>query len=302
MKSLLNLTGSKIFKYHNFTEEEPEYQKTADVPFLLFSDEDLIVKRPEPKVKNEKELQGEAEELFEGKTDPDPVLSIAEKVKNDAVQEAERIVAEAGEKAKAILEKSGEEAEKIILEAEKKARELFAGSEEEGYKKGYEEGVLDGNTAGSEQARRAFSEKLKDFFKAMDDACESIDLLRGETIAQYLKDLTELVLAISERIVCISLESSSEVIKKMILSAAAPAIDKQWAKVTISAEDAKSMLAEGIDIKGELYSISDKIDLNIVDDAILGTCLVEFPDQVIDAGAGTQLRNIKEMVRSSETE
>jgi len=302
MRSLLNLKGSKIFKYQDFTEEEQHAVKVEEPPYLTFSDEDLIVKRKKPQIDEEPagtDAEGESEIP---ETVQDPVASLAEKAINSAALEADRIINEAGEKAKAILEKSADEAEKIVREAEARAGELFAGSKEEGYSEGYAQGLIDGGKEGKEQARSLSEEKLKSFITAVDASCENIDLLRDETLEKYLKDLTELVLTIAEKIVCVSLESSSEVIKKMIQQAAAPAVDKQWAKVTISAEDARKMSEEGIDIREAISAISEKIDLNIVDDAALGTCLVEFPDQVIDAGAGTQLRNIKDIVRGADTE
>jgi flagellar assembly protein FliH len=57
-----------------------------------------------------------------------------------------------------------------------------------------------------------------------------------------------LTLTIAEKIVCIALDSSGEVVKRMILGAAAPAEAAQWAKVTISDKDVEMMKEDGIDI------------------------------------------------------
>jgi len=145
-------------------------------------------------------------------------------------------------------------------------------------------------------------DKYRKLIEAVDEACWDIDAQKTEMLKQNIEDLTELALSIAEKVVCVSLESSGEVIKRMILAAAAPAGEEQWAKVVISSSDAKLTEEDGIDLIAELAAISDKIDLVVMDGAAQGTCLVEFPDHVTDASAGIQLQNIKDLVRGADRE
>ena len=299
MRSLHNVAVSKVFKFDVFAEDEYDAPETGretlpEEAFLTFSDDDFYFKLVKPPAaKNEKEVaeddiaSAEEEEPEEEYEPEDPAIAIATGIVEEAEQRSEKILAEASE-----------ETARMLKEADQKAGELFIKAEEEGRKKGYEQGFSAGSVGGKEQFLLQAEEKYRLFFTAIDESCSNIDKQKREILEQNMTDLSELTLAIAEKIVCIALDSSGEVIKRMILSAAAPAGMKQWAKVTISAKDIDIMREDGIDIFGELYSVSDKIDIIVIDDADRGTCLIEFPDQVIDAGANTQLRNIKDLIRT----
>jgi len=280
-------------------------QKKADasliteVPYLTFGDEDFLFRKgdPIPGIKEAmREPEEEPEEIIEKPEIPtfaEPSRTTAEKIIDDAELEADDIVENSHKKAKSMIDEAKDEAINILAKAEERAEKLFAETKEEAYKAGYEKGLVDGNKAGQEKALEVSKEKYKAFFTAIDKACEAIDGQKEEALQQGIKDLTDLSMAISQKVISVALDTCGEVVKRMILSAAAEASEKQWAKVMISAKDARFMEDEGINIGNELYLISDKIDLIIVDDAASGTCLVEFPDHAIDAGADTQFRNIK---------
>ena len=50
MRSLHSFTGSKIFRYHDFTEEEPDMLKNGgeDPPYIVFTEEDYNFKKRKP--------------------------------------------------------------------------------------------------------------------------------------------------------------------------------------------------------------------------------------------------------------
>lgn len=302
MRSLHNIAVSKVFKFEDFTEDEQDSPETGGGPvpeeaYLTFSDEDLYFK-PEIPAEEEEAPPEEDPEGFEEETGH----AEPEAPEDPAVAIAAGIIDEAEQRAKTILSTAGEASERIMSEAERKVAGMYSEAEEEGHKKGYEEGFSAGSEEGKSQALRQSEEKLEAFFKAIDAACRSIETSKQEILDRNLADLCELTLAIAEKIVCIALDSSGEVVKRMILSAAAPAETTQWAKVTISDKDVEMMKEDGIDIYSELYSISDKIDIIAADGADRGTCFIEFPDHVIDAGTGTQLRNIKDLIHSADRE
>ena len=302
MRSSHDFTEGRIFKYEDFSEEFPEMGKgvgavSAETPYIIFTDEDLAVKKEPPaSAKAPPEGNGASAELEkglakDGKLFEDPSISFAERIIEKAEKEAEDIV-----------EASRSRAEEIVAEAEEAALELRSLAKEEGYKEGHSKGLFEGGERGREQALKILRGKYREIFENLETARESIDRQKDEVLRKNVEGLTELAIAVSEKIVCVSLESSGEVIKRMILQTAAPAGGKQWAKVMISAQDAAMMEEDGIEIKKELYEISDKIDLIAVDDADPGICLIEFPDYVIDAGAATQMQNIKDIIRGADKE
>ena len=301
MRLLRKADSSRIFRYHDFQEEETDVSKDKEQDvskpaFLTFTDEDYFFKAEEPE-------GAEGPGLVEEAGEPEKV-TIEEKVDvfKEAATAAEQIKIEAEQEARNIIEKSHKEADRILAEAEKKAEELYSESKEDGYKEGHEQGVSAGKEAGTKQALSESKYRYEQFFSAIDLACGKIDVMKQELLEQHIDGMAELALAISEKVVCVSLESSGDVIKRMILSAVARSEEKQWAKVTISAKDARLMAEDGINIREELDSVSDKIELIIIDDAERGTCLVEFPEQAMDASAAAQLANIKDMIHGADDE
>jgi len=308
MKSLHDAEGARIFRFEDFTEEEDisikPGQGMVGVPFVTFTDDDFFYR--EKTNETAKEITRAGKPLLSVPEIPAPareaVKTETTDVYKDAVTAAGRVKSEAEQKAKNIIEQSLEEAEKVLLEAEKKAQEMYLAAKDDGYKEGHDKGEAEGKEEGIKQFLSESEEKYGQFFTAVHKACGDIDEKKRELLENHLDDLTELAVAVAEKVVCVSLETSGEVIKRMILSAAARAGEKQWAKVVISAADVKLMREDGIDIEGELASISDKIELIVMDDAERGACLVEFPEQAADASAATQLANIREMLRGADSE
>lgn len=301
MKSLHKTAVSKVFKFHDFTEDDVTAgveQLVSEEAFLTFSDEDFFFKREEPIEEEEEPAPEDVDFAAEEEEEEEP--EEAEIVEDPAIAIAAGIVEEAEERAKKIIEDANEEAEKALKEAKQKANELFTEAEEDGRKNGFEQGFSAGSEEGKKEYLAKSGERIRSFFTAADAACENIDAQKKEILEHNLMDLGDLALAVAEKIVCIALDSSGEVVKRMIMSAAAPAGETQWAKVTISGKDVEMMREDGIDIFEELYSVTDKIDIIVLDDADNGTCFIEFPNYVIDAGTGTQLQNIKDMIHTAD--
>lgn len=252
------------YDFHDFFGELSQYQKK---------------KRGYPGFETEKNVRQETVKV-PSKPEPAPF-----KEERQAAEVVEKAYSEAGE----ILEAARNEAEALKQEAEKKGYEA-------GYSQGFQQGVSTGHAAGSREIKEKYNLLLAD----VDHAVHSIDTIKKERLDLWLEEMKDVVLAIAQKVIRISLESSGEVILNMISAAIEPGRDKQWAKVYISASDAAVMEEDGIDPHRELRNISDRIKIEILEDADSGTCIVEFPDQMIDAGVNTQLYNIREAARQFE--
>lgn len=208
-------------------------------------------------------------------------------------QEAERILAEAERKARELFEKTTASAENLMEMTRERAAAMEKEAREEGYRQGYEEGREKGQSEGLEDSYKEMAEKYSAFFTGLQNAMQSLDVQKEQRLNSYLEEMKDLVLAIAKKVIHVSLETSGEVIKQMILNAAENGRDKQWSKVFISAADASRMKADGIEIEKLLSGFSDRIKVVVNDDALPGSCVVEFPDQIVDSGVDTQLRNIR---------
>jgi flagellar assembly protein FliH len=266
--------------YHFPTEED-----------LALEDELLAAakKKAEPEPETEPESAPEGEELSE-----DPLLLEdelpPEELKIDSPVEYARIQADI------ILRKARIEAEDIIAEARKKAEEetkaVCAAAQEAGRREGYVDGVAKAEAEGKkrrEEQAAALEEEVKRF---LEQASERVD---GAMDAQ-VDELRDLAIAVAEKVVCISLKSSSEVIGRMIQTAIDKRKRKEWVRIYISECDAKKMAQVPQSLSSALSALSDRVRIIPVADDEPGTCIIEMPDEIVDASASTQLNNLRSML------
>jgi flagellar assembly protein FliH len=109
-------------------------------------------------------------------------------------------------------------------------------------------------------------------------------------------ELRDLAIAVAEKVVCISLKSSSEVIGRMIQTAIDKRKRKEWVRIYISECDAKKMAQVPQSLSSALSALSDRVRIIPVADDEPGTCIIEMPDEIVDASASTQLNNLRSML------
>ncbi|MCL1983634.1 MAG: hypothetical protein FWG53_11200, partial [Clostridiales bacterium] len=180
MRSLRDYSGSNIFRYHDFAEDERELVST-EAPYIIFTDEDLAANYAAPEAEEEAETpeaweDAESQEELAGEegdggSKESAEASFAALLVEKAEKEAESITAEAREKADAAL-----------AEAELKASEIFAAANKEGYEKGYDKGFADGSEEGANRAQSASRDRWRRFFGAVDEACWDIDARKAEIL------------------------------------------------------------------------------------------------------------------------
>lgn len=219
-------------------------------------------------------------------------------------EELEKIKLQESEKAKneglKIIEQAKKEAEKIIRQGSIEAEEIKKQTEEKWSKLGYEQGFEKGSEEGQAKAYKEGNEELdkvkqryvSDFYEAL----QEVEIKKAEVLKKYLDDLAMLSVTIAEKVIYVSLKSSSEVIKKMILNASDNLNGKAWVKIYISKCDAELMSEWDTDLLDNLKHISEHIKIIPMEDKSAGTCIIELPDEVIDASVETQVENIKEIL------
>lgn len=201
-------------------------------------------------------------------------------------------------------------ADKIIKEAHQKAEKIMAKAEEEAallkeetYAQAKEEGYTDGYAIGRKEAYDENTENLerqgREFLQELSDVIKMAAIKKDETLKNYRNDLKNISLAIAEKVIQISLKSSGEVIEKMIISATEKLKTKQWAKIYVAKCDFDLMVEGDIDILNALVHLSDHVKIVSMENESPGTCIIELPDEIIDASANTQVENIKEILNSA---
>ena len=122
---------------------------------------------------------------------------------------------------------------------------------------------------------------------------------KEEILEKYKQDLKNIAIAIGEKVIQVSLKSSVSVIEKMILSATEKLRTREWAKIYISKADANLLVRGDHDILQIVGRLSENLKIIVMEKEKPGTCIIELPDEIIDASASTQVENIKGILKNT---
>lgn len=203
-----------------------------------------------------------------------------------------------------ILAKTKEESEAVMEHARTESERMRKEALESGHKKGYEQGHQEGYDEGYTKARAKMVKEQEElvekgtvaFFRELEVVLSDIANTKDDLIKDNIKQMKEISLSVAEKIVTVSLQSSGEVIRKMIVNATDKILDKAWAKIYISKFDSAMLLQINVDLLKELSHISPHLQIETIDNAPQGTCIIELPDQMIDASINTQFDKIKDVI------
>lgn len=225
--------------------------------------------------------EAEAPEPEAEKEEPDPV--------SFAQIQAEQIIADAHRRAEAILDQAR-------LEAEIKAQELFESSRQGGLEAGRAEGLAQGAAQALQEGQRAQQRQAEELAGEFDRFLERAGAALDRQMDDNMEELRDLAIAIAEKVVCVSLKSSSEVICRMIQTAIDKRKRREWAHIYIAECDAKHLSKVPASLMNALSALSDRVRIIPMADDEAGTCIIETPDEIVDASAATQMNNIRTLL------
>lgn len=198
--------------------------------------------------------------------------------------------------AEAILAAARAEAEQIkaaaIAQAQSQADKIADDARQEGYRDGYAQGS-EGAAQDLAQRREAQAAELE---KQLQTFLENVSLAQDELLDATKNDMRDLAISVAEKVVRISLKSSSGVIGKMIQEATEKMKRREWVRIYVSGCDAKGLAQITPRLTRALSSLSDHIRIIPMPEEEPGTCIIETPDTIIDASASTQMSNIRSML------
>ena len=198
--------------------------------------------------------------------------------------------------AELILSKAREEAQQILDQARDQAmaeqEEIRAGARDEGYREGYAQGIakaMDDSIRDREATAARLEQEVQAFL-------EKASLAREEMILQSQDELLELCLSIAEKVVRVSLRSSSEEVVRMIQTATERMKRQEWVHIYISGCDARQVAQISPALTTTLGALSQHIKVVPMADDEGGTCIVETPEEIVDASVSTQMSNIRDVL------
>ena len=188
--------------------------------------------------------------------------------------------------AELILRQAREEAELMMAEARDHVQEelesIRAGARDEGYRAGYMEGTakaMEDSARDREEQAKRLEEDVKVFL-------EKASLAREELLMQTREELLDLCIAVAEKVVRVSLRSSSEVIVRMI----------QTATERMRGCDARGVTKISPALTTTLAGLSQHIKVVPMGDEEDGTCIIETPEEIIDASVSTQMSTMRDLL------
>ena len=261
--------GISDFQFPRLDEEEPFIPEEADPEELdITIGEEPYLEEPEP-----------APEQRERPKEPEGPVQYAQ-------LQAELILNQAREEARQILEEARERA---LAEQE----EIRAGARDEGYRDGYAQGTAKA-MQDAVRDREATAARLEREVRIF---LEKASLAREELILQSREELVELCLAVAEKVVRVSLKSSSEVIVRMIQTATERMKRQEWVHIYLSGCDVRQLSKISPALTTSLGALSQHIKIVPMGDGEDGTCIVETPEEIVDASVSTQISNIRDVIR-----
>lgn len=198
-----------------------------------------------------------------------------------------------------IFEDALEQAEELLAKARKEAEDICSRAREEGYTLGYEEGQREGHQQAYSDYKIKLDYEQQQFLREMKESIEQVTIKKEQILDKYMDDLKRVTLTIAEKVIQTSLKSSSEVVKRMILAATNKLKKTQWAKIYITGNSMGAMVQADAALLRELTYLSDNIKVIAMESEEDGTCIIELPDEVIDASVNTQMENIRDILNNA---
>lgn len=190
-------------------------------------------------------------------------------------------------------------AEHIIEEAKRAAEAEVAKIHQQASEEGYNQGYVEGQRKGEEEASAAMRKAAQDSVEAVQRFLTQANNMRDEKIDKLSGELLDVAVAVAEKVIHVSLKSSEEIIKRMIVAATEKLKRREWVQIYVADCDVKGVAQSDPSLSAALSSLSDHIKIVPMRDAETGTCIVEMPDEIIDASASTQLENIRSVIHEN---
>ncbi len=181
-------------------------------------------------------------------------------------------------------------------EAQAELEQLRKIANEDGYNMGFSQGLAEGRR----QAQTELEEKAAAQEQEIQTFLKEAVRARDEILDESKEGLKELALAIAEKVIRISLKSSGGVLVRMIESATAKRRRCEWVQVYIADCDARAAAETIPELTQALSRLSERVRIIPMADDESGTCIIEMPDEIIDASVSTQLDNLRDIVSNAD--
>lgn len=251
----------------------------------------------------EEELTGSKVDVTEEDAPEEEETPVSESEEKAAIEEADDPIHYAQIQAEMILRDARRQGEKLIEQAkedaQKQSEEIFENARNEGREEGFTHGMAEGRAQALEEARQLRVTQTAEQAAAVQAFLEKAGKVLDQQLDENVDEMRDLALAVAEKIVSVSLKSSSDVISRMIQAAVDKRKRREWVHIYIAECDAKRMVKVPVALSSALSDLSSSVRIIPMPEDEAGTCIIEMPDEIIDASASTQMKNIQAMLSNA---
>ena len=240
------------------------------------------------------------EERIEGKSYNFSMIDFEDEIKKEGLEKEDKSLKDISPE-EALIEAAKLEAEKIIneakLEKEIIKEEIYQEVYKEAYEKGMKEGFKNGKNEAVAKMDLSYQEELISFKDKVETQIMDLEYQKQKLLDNYLDDLTNIAIAIGEKIVYASLKDTTEVVKRMILAASTTMKKTSWVKVYIGKSDSSINIKGDKEFLEQLSKITDQVKVIFLEED--DTYIIESPDGIIDLSIKSQMEHIKDVLNKS---
>lgn len=225
----------------------------------------------------------------------------------DVNTQKKQVLDKAFQKAKKIVDSAQKYSANQLREAAEKIKIETADNKQRGYDDGFAQGLEEGKKAGTEIGERMgrdeglkkSSAENRKSLEELSTMIESVEKAKTRVLQEFESDLEELALTIARAILKKELEIDDKSMRTIIQNATDSYRNQSWLRIYVSDNTANVLLKADNNIVEILKSVSENVKVISAPGMNDGGCVLEMPDQVIDAGVDTQLKKMKSAIENA---
>ena len=254
-------------------------------------DEEQLVSQLEEMIRLKESVPSEGADGGKPAQEAKAVHTAEAEAQEEEIQEPEsssfeRALSMAQAQADELIRNAQAQAEHIIEQAKQAAEAEVARIHQQASEEGYNQGYVEGQRKGQQEASAAMHKAAQESVEAVQRFLTQASNMRDEKIDKLSGELLDVAVTVAEKVIHVSLKSSEEIIKRMIVAATEKLKRREWVQIYVADCDVKGVAQSDPSLSAALSSLSDHI-------------IVEMPDEIIDASASTQLENIRSVIHEN---
>lgn len=199
---------------------------------------------------------------------------------NEAEQKAREMISDAETYLQSIQEKMQYE-----------SQEAFEKARSDGYVQGYQEGLAQGHAQGYAQALAENEQTLARIVSLL----QEIDMGKQAIYEKHQQAMLDLALDIARKVIGNQLSKSDKAFVNIFKKAAEGLYGQKNIRLLISPHEVKAVTTLGDELRN-MISGMERLDIQVLDDAPQGTCILETEDTLIDASAQKQVDKLAQAI------